>query len=206
MRLLIQPLKTRDIPAFFQKTTKILRNLWNHRCVFNFHLQNRPNPHFLIRPLGFAVVARNWPTQGFVLEWIRRTHAHVKARWENVIKRYFSSYTPTHPWTLTACRNAFFAANQQKKLKEKCPTFQNKLSSFRVRRASHFRRFPLFLWKKNRENDAIHSNIFNLRNIFDTFSILFRIVWLLAPGFHRWKSRYEFQLHRVFSTVEAFSG
>ena len=109
-------------------------------------------------------------------------------------------------WTLTACRNAFFAANQQKKLKEKCPTFQNKLSSFRVRRASHFRRFPLFLWKKNRENDAIHSNIFNLRNIFDTFSILFRIVWLLAPGFHRWKSRYELQLHRVFSTVEAFSG
>ena len=98
MRLLIQPLKTRDIPAFFQKTTKILRNLWNHRCVFNFHLQNRPNAHFFIKPLGFAVVARNWPTQGFVLEWIRRTHAHVKARWENVIKRYFSSYTLTHPY------------------------------------------------------------------------------------------------------------
>ena len=77
MRLLIQPLKTRDIPAFFQKTTKILRNLWNHRCVFNFHLQNRPNPHFLIKPLWFAVVARNWPTQGFVLEKIRRTHVHV---------------------------------------------------------------------------------------------------------------------------------
>ena len=39
----------------------------------------------------------------------------------------------------------FFAANQQKKLKEKCRTFQIKLSNLRVRRASHFRRFPLFL-------------------------------------------------------------
>ena len=35
--------------------------------------------------------------------------------------------------------------------------------------------------------------------------ILIRIVWVLAPYFHPWKSRYEFQLHRVFSTVEAFS-
>ena len=39
----------------------------------------------------------------------------------------------------------FFAANQQKKLKEKWGTFQIKLSNLRVRRASHFRRFPLFL-------------------------------------------------------------
>ena len=35
--------------------------------------------------------------------------------------------------------------------------------------------------------------------------ILIRIVWVLAPYFHPWISRYELQLHRVFSTVEAFS-
>ena len=42
----------------------------------------------------------------------------------------------------------FFAANQQKKLKEKCPTFQIKVSSLRVRRASYFRRLPLFLFAR----------------------------------------------------------
>ena len=39
-----------------------------------------------------------------------------------------------------------------------------------------------------------------------TGALYFCHMVILAPGFHRWKSRYEFQLHRVFSTVEAFSG
>ena len=47
--------------------------------------------------------------------------------------------------------------------------------------------------------------IYLISGIYLIFSILFRIVWLLAPSIHRWKSRYELQLHRVFSTVEAFS-
>ena len=42
-------------------------------------------------------------------------------------------------------------------------------------------------------------------SLFKRLLILIRIVWVLAPYFHPWISRYELQLHRVFSTVEAFS-
>ena len=43
-----------------------------------------------------------------------------------------------------------FRRNRQKKLKEKCRTFQIKVSSLRVRRASYFRRLPLFLFARGR--------------------------------------------------------
>ena len=49
-----------------------------------------------------------------VLEWIRRTHAHVKARWENVIKRYFSSYTLTHPYAPIRTYTHPYAPNRTK--------------------------------------------------------------------------------------------
>ena len=98
VRLPIQPWKTRDNPAFLPKNNKILWNLWNHRCVFDFNLQNRANPHFLIKVLAFGVVARNLPTQGFVLELIRRTYTLCFPKGKMIIKRYFSSYTHTHPY------------------------------------------------------------------------------------------------------------
>ena len=46
---------------------------------------------------------------------------------------------------------------------------------------------------------------YNYIILFNILLILIRIVWVLAPYFHRWISRYELQLHRCFSTVEAFS-
>ena len=59
----------------------------------------------------------------------------------------------------------FFAANQQKKLKEKCRTFQIKVSSLHVRRASYFRRFPLCLRRCAKRVENAKKSSFKNRKI-----------------------------------------